>query len=94
MLADAVKLDLVSRRKAAGRRQVGVYFGNYDGAVDWRLAPAWSDGREVLAVLHQPGDRRPRYFIELDRADDRVIAIRDFRYVPYIGQEGLIELAS
>jgi RNA polymerase sigma-70 factor (ECF subfamily) len=94
LLADDVRLDLVSRRKAAGRREVSMYFGNYGQAVDWHLAPAWADGREVLAVAHSAGDSRPRYFIELAWADDRVIAIRDFRYVPYIGQEGRIELAG
>ena len=34
MLADDVRLDLVSRRKASGRREVGVYLNNYDRAVD------------------------------------------------------------
>jgi len=94
LLADDVKLDLVSRRKAAGRREVGVYFSNYDRTSDWRLTPAWADAREVLAVAHQAGDGRARYFIELGWAGDRVTSIRDFRYVPYIDQEGLIELAG
>ena len=94
LLADDVKLDLVSRRKAAGRREVGVYFGNYDRALGWHVTPAWFDGREVLAVAHEAPDTRPRYVVELDWIDGRVSSIRDFRYVPYIAQEGLIELAD
>src|SRR5262249_12991996 len=78
MLADDVKLDLVSRAKWAGRRQVSSYFTNYDAASDWRLAPAWLDGREVLAVFRDPRDTRPGYFVELTFIDGRVVTIRDF----------------
>ena len=97
MLADDVKLDLVSRHKAAGRRAVGVYFTNYERLADWRLAPGWLDGREVLAVL-PAGDGgapapAPSYFIELTLADERVAEIHDFRHVPYIAQEAVIELS-
>jgi RNA polymerase sigma-70 factor (ECF subfamily) len=94
LLADDVKLDLVSRRKAAGRREVGVYFSNYDSARDWRLVPAWLDGREVLAVRADAHGASPRYFIELGWLEGRVAAIRDFRYVPYIVQEDPIELMA
>lgn len=91
MLADDVRLDLVSRRKAAGRRDVEPYFGNYAKLPDWHLVPGWLDGREVLAVFSPPGAARPNYFIELSWQDDRVSAIRDFYYVRYIAQEAQIE---
>ncbi len=94
MLADDVKLDLVSRLKAAGRREVGVYFTNYERTSDWRLVPAWLDGREVLAVFCGPDAVLPGYFIELGSVDGEVISIRDFRYVQYITQEAAIEFAS
>ncbi len=95
LLADDVRLDLVSRRKAAGRREVGVYFGNYGRTGAWRAAPAWFDGREVLAVAREPPETGAHYVIELVWADDgRVASIRDFRYVPYIAQEGPIEWAD
>jgi RNA polymerase sigma factor (sigma-70 family) len=93
LLADDVRLDLVSRRKAAGRRAVGMYINNYDHASDWHLVPAWTDGREVLGVVARTGDAAARYFIELLWADGHVAAIRDFRYVPYIAQDARIELA-
>jgi RNA polymerase sigma-70 factor, ECF subfamily len=92
LLVDDVKLDLVSRWKAAGRRQISTYFTNYDSVTDWYLVPGWLDGREVLAVLREPRAARPAYFIELRLVDDgRVAAIRDFRYVPYIAHEAEIE---
>ncbi|MBT2325193.1 RNA polymerase sigma factor [Variovorax paradoxus] len=93
MLADEVRLDLVSRRKAAGRRDVAVYFGNYAKLADWHLVPGWLDCREVLAVLPAPTAARPDYFIELAWREDRVSAIRDFRYVRYIAQEAEIAFA-
>jgi RNA polymerase sigma-70 factor, ECF subfamily len=93
MLVDDVKLDLVSRWKAAGRRQVSDYFTNYDRLTDWRMVPGWLDGREVLAVIPEPDAARPAYFIELRLVDGRVAAIRDFRYVPYIAQEAEIEFS-
>ena len=93
MLVDDVKLDLVTRWKVTGRRPVGTtYFTNYDRTTDWRLVPAWLDGREVLAVFGTSGDARPRYFIALELAADQVTAIRDFRYVSYIGHEASIEM--
>ncbi len=92
LLADDVRLDLVSRRKAAGRREVGMYFSNYDRAGGWHLAPAWFEGREVLAVLADPDSPAPRYFVELGWRDGTVISIRDFRYVAYIAQESSFEL--
>jgi RNA polymerase sigma-70 factor (ECF subfamily) len=91
-LVDDVKLDLVSRCKRAGRREVSAYFTNYDSMRDWHLVPVWLDGREVLAVLREPRAGRPVYFVELMVVDGQVAAIRDFRYVPYIAQEAAIEL--
>jgi RNA polymerase sigma factor (sigma-70 family) len=91
LLADDVRLDLVSRRKSAGRREVARYFGNYARTPGWRVAPAWFDGREVLAVEEGDPAAARRYVVELAWRDCRVVAIRDFRYVPYIAQEGVIE---
>jgi RNA polymerase sigma factor (sigma-70 family) len=91
MLADDVRLDLVSQRKAAGRRDVQTYFTNYERVADWHLTAAWIDGNEVLAVGPDSAAVLPRYFIQLRWLDGRVIAIRDFRYVPYIAQDALFE---
>ncbi len=94
MLSEDVRLDLVSRSQRAGRRDVGGYFTNYDKLDDWHLVPGWLDGREVLAVFRDRGDARPGYFIELSLVDGLVAAIHDFRYVPYVAREAVIELAG
>jgi len=94
MLVDDVKLDLVTRWKTTGRHPVGTtYFTNYDRTSDWHLVPGWLDGREVLAVFRNVSDTRPGYFIELRLADDKVTAIRDFRYVSYIAHDAAIEVS-
>jgi len=93
LLADDVRLDLVSRRKASGRREVSSYFENYDRTKGWRVAPARFENREVLAV-HIGGQARPAYFIELGWSDGLVSSIRDFRYVSYIAQEGAFQLQA
>ena len=92
LLADDVRLDLVSQRKAAGRRSVGLYFGNYERLAGWHATPAWFDGRELLIVVEEPHGETRRYVIELAWDGDRVSSIRDFRYVPYIAQEGAFRL--
>jgi len=91
LLAEDVRLDLVAHRKAAGRREVGTYFANYERVAGWQVEPGWFDGREVLAVRVAAG-APPRYFVELGWRDGQVVAIRDFRYVPYIAQDGAIGL--
>jgi RNA polymerase sigma factor (sigma-70 family) len=92
MLAEDVQLDLVSRAQRAGRA-VGDYMSNYDRFHDWRLAPAWLEGREVIAVFRAPGDTRPGYFIELGLEGEKIRSIRDFRYVPYVMQDAAVVLA-
>jgi RNA polymerase sigma factor (sigma-70 family) len=94
MLADDVRLDLVSRAQRAGRRDVASYFTNYAAVRDWRLAPGWLDGREVLAVFRDPRSTHPDYFVEVTLVDGRIVAIRDFRYVPYIALEAAIDLSA
>jgi|SRR6185369_15289397 len=83
LLAEDVRLDLVSRAKRSGR-EVASYVSNYARKSDWYLTPGWVDGREVIVVFRAHGDAQPAYFIELEFAGERVRAIRDFRYVPYI----------
>jgi RNA polymerase sigma factor (sigma-70 family) len=92
LLADDVQLDLVSRAQRAGRA-VGNYLSNYERLHDWRLVPAWLEGREVIVVFRAPEDTRPGYFIELTVENEKVRFIRDFRYVPYVMHEAAVVLA-
>jgi hypothetical protein len=48
----------------------------------------------VLGVRRAADDARPGYIIALDWRDGRVQTIRDYRYVPYIVQEGCLQFAG
>jgi RNA polymerase sigma-70 factor (ECF subfamily) len=84
MLAEEVRLELVSKIRMSGRAEVGRYFSNYAGIHDWRLAAGLVDRRPAL-IVRDPHDAagRPAYFILLQWADERVSAIRDFRHARY-----------
>ena len=91
MLADDVKLDLVARAKAAGKRQVAIYYTNYDQKPGWRMAPAMLDGREVIAG-YRGEEAAPAYYIELKWKDGKLAAIRDYFFVPYILRDAQLVL--
>lgn len=94
MLADDVRLDVVSVDRRHGRHDVGVYFTNYAKASDWRLVHAWLDEREVLAVFRPASAVVPAYFIEATVMGETVAAIRDYVHVPYIAQEADFRFAA
>jgi RNA polymerase sigma-70 factor (ECF subfamily) len=94
LLADEVRLDLVSRSRRSGRRDVCGYVANYARYDDWFLVPARLDGAEVVAGFRNEHEVRPSYFVELEIADGRVTRIRDFRYVPYICVDAPIEFTE
>lgn len=89
LLSEEVRLDLVNRRRLTGRKDVAPYFARYDEATGWHVSPGWAGDRPVLLV----GDPSiaadvVAYVILLDWVDDRIAAIRDFRYATYV-MEGL-----
>lgn len=90
MLADDVRLDLVSRWQRSGP-DVGTYYTNYAKHFDWHLVPGWLDGREVIGVFRDPADAEPWYLMQLTFDDDRVAAVRDYRYVTYIARDARFE---
>jgi RNA polymerase sigma-70 factor, ECF subfamily len=87
MLAEDVRLEVVSVARRDGRAQVGVYFANYDKRSDWRLVSGWLDGREVLLVMRSDVSERPASFVEVTQVGDSIALIRDYHHVPYITRE-------
>ena len=85
LLAEDVRLDLVSRTKLAGRKDVSVYFGRYDGIFDWRFVAGLADGRPAL-LGSDPADASGAvgWVVFLDWADGRIVTIRDFKFAPYV----------
>jgi RNA polymerase sigma-70 factor (ECF subfamily) len=85
MIADDVRLELVSKTRLNGKAEVSRYFGNYSGISDWHLVPGMLEGRPAILVF-DPDDRDagPKYFMLLDWAAGKVATIRDFRHAPYV----------
>jgi len=85
LLAEDVRLDLVNRRRLAGRKDVSVYFTRYDSAFDWAFSVGLAENRLALLV-RDPGDSSGAitHVVLLDWAGEKIAAIRDFKYAPYV----------
>src|SRR6202163_3693200 len=93
MIADDVRLDLVSKTRMNGKIEVSKYFGNYSKASDCHVCPGLVEGHPAILVFDpsEPGSA-PKYFMLLQWSADKVAAIRDFRHAAYVidGAEYLI----
>jgi RNA polymerase sigma-70 factor, ECF subfamily len=85
LLAEEVKVDLVNRRRLQGRGEVSNYFGNYERATHWHFVPGFVEARPAILV-YNPANLTgpPTYFVLIEWRFDRLIAIRDFLYAPYV----------
>lgn len=93
ILADDVRLIQSTYPLRAGAVDVGMFFGIYSRSAPVRLAPAWLEGREVIAVWEDPQAAKPSYLMWLEWTDGRISFIRDYRYVRYIVDDAELVLA-
>ncbi len=93
MLAEDVRLIQSTYPVRAGAADVGMFFGIYSHSAPVHLAPAWLDGREVIAVWEGPQTERPSYLMWLEWKDGRISFIRDYRYVRYVINDAELTLA-
>jgi RNA polymerase sigma-70 factor (ECF subfamily) len=93
MLADDVRLIQSTYPLRAGAADVGMFFGIYSRGASVRLAPAWLDGREVIAVYEDPQAVKPSYLMWLEWTAGRISFIRDYRYVRYVVDDAELVLA-
>jgi RNA polymerase sigma-70 factor (ECF subfamily) len=94
MLADDVRLVQSTYPLRAGAANVGMFFGIYSRSAPVRLAPAWLDGREVIAVYDGPHQAvKPSYLMWLEWRDGRISFIRDYKYVRYVVDDAELILA-
>jgi RNA polymerase sigma factor (sigma-70 family) len=85
LFGEETRLHVVSRYEGRGPA-ASQYFTRYAdiAPVEHLRAQAGRvDGVPALAMF-RPGSNRPAYFVLLDWRGDRVVEVRDFRYVPYI----------
>ncbi len=91
MLADEVRLDLISRTKFRGAAEVGVYFHKYEEVDDWRLALGVVEDRLAILV-YDPRDRssQPAFFMLIEWDAAQVSRIRDYRYARHVLRDAAI----
>jgi RNA polymerase sigma-70 factor (ECF subfamily) len=91
MLADEVRLDLISGAKLRGVAEVGVYFEKYEQVDDWRLALGIVEGRLAILV-DDPRDGSPHlaFFMLIAWDAGQVSGIRDYRYARYVLRDAAI----
>ena len=92
LLADDVKLQQSSHAVRRGSKDVGGFFGKYAGIDGVWLAPAWLEGREVIAVFERKDDPSPAYFMWLKWRDGRIVFIRDYRYDRYVMRDAELKI--
>jgi RNA polymerase sigma factor (sigma-70 family) len=93
MLADDVRLVQSTYPPRAGAADVGMFFGIYSRSAPVRLAPAWLDGREVIAVYEDSAAVKPSYLMWVEWTDGRISFIRDYKYVRYVIDDAELILA-
>jgi RNA polymerase sigma factor (sigma-70 family) len=93
MLADDVRLLQSSHEPRSGAADVGMFFGIYSRNPPARLAPAWLEGREVIAVYTDAQAAKPSYLMWLEWRDGRISFIRDYKYVRYVIDDAELILA-
>jgi RNA polymerase sigma factor (sigma-70 family) len=94
LLAEDVRLNQASKPVRVGAAVVGEFFTFYARWDEVRLVPAWTEGREVLAVFDGPDAVRPSYLMGIEWRGERISCIRDFRYARYVVDGAAIELAA
>lgn len=92
LLADDVRLNQATHPLRAGAAEVGVFFGIYSRIPDVRLAPAWLEGREVVAVFDGAA-AHPSYFMWLEWREGRISFIHDYRHARYVAERADLVLA-
>jgi RNA polymerase sigma factor (sigma-70 family) len=93
MLAEDVRLVQSTHPLRTGVADVGMFFGIYSRSAPVRLAPAWLDGREVIAVYENAAEAKPSYLMWVEWTDGRISFIRDYKYVRYIIDDAELILA-
>ncbi|EHR71229.1 RNA polymerase sigma factor, sigma-70 family [Burkholderiales bacterium JOSHI_001] len=94
LLADDVKLSQSTHSLRVGRAEVGMFFTIYAQSPEVRLAPAWLEAQEVVAVFDDHEQTRPSYVMWLQWQGGRITFIRDYRYVRYVVADAELVLAA
>lgn len=93
LLASDVKLHQSAHPVRVGAVDVGTFFGMYARSEDVWLAPAWLEGREMIAVFEGRSNPKPSYMMWLEWRGAEICFIRDYRYIRYVVDDANLTLA-
>jgi RNA polymerase sigma-70 factor (ECF subfamily) len=94
LLAEDVQLVQSTHPRHRGRAAVGQFFSIYSRSPVVRLAPAWLEGREVVAVFEGDAGSAPSYVMVVEMRGGFITFIRDYRYVRYFIADAEIEIKA
>ncbi|TGQ42744.1 MULTISPECIES: sigma-70 family RNA polymerase sigma factor [unclassified Mesorhizobium] len=84
MLAEDVRLDLVSKLTRGGKSEVGEYYGRYAACEQWAFEAGAVEGRPAMLVYDREVSLdQPAYFVALSFSDGQVVSIHDFLFAHY-----------
>lgn len=89
LFGEETRLEVVSRHQSQGKA-AAQYFTKYAEVMPaeaLRTGVVVVEGVPMLAVFRPWASSVPAYFVRIDWRDERVVLVRDFRYVPYIVSE-------
>jgi RNA polymerase sigma-70 factor (ECF subfamily) len=93
LLAEDVRLIQSAHPARVGSADVGMFFSIYAKIDGLWLAPAWLEGREVVAVFEDRAAAKPSYMMWLEWRDGKISFIRDYKYVRYAAVDAELTLA-
>jgi RNA polymerase sigma factor (sigma-70 family) len=93
LLAEDVRLIQSAHPARVGSADVGMFFSIYAKIDGLWLAPAWLEGREVIAVFEDRAAAKPSYMMWLEWRDGKISFIRDYKYVRYAAADAELTLA-
>jgi RNA polymerase sigma factor (sigma-70 family) len=94
ILADDVRLNQSTHPVRVGSADVGMFFSIYAKIDSIWLAPAWLEGREVIAVFESRLATKPSYFMWLEWRGNEITFIRDYKYVRYVMADAELTISS
>jgi RNA polymerase sigma-70 factor, ECF subfamily len=95
MLAEDVKLDLVSKFQKQGKSKVSDYYGAYAAAKRWAFRAGAVEGNPAMIVYDREVSLdEPAYFVVITFVNDEVSHVRDFLYARYAMEAASIEIAE
>jgi len=94
MLAEDVRLDLLERIQRRGADNVGRYFTGYETREDWRLTLGYVDRQPAILVSDVTEPDEFKYVMHLEWNNGKIVAIRDYRFAPWVLLDASIVIAS